>query len=444
MLTETRAPETLPTTRRLVRYDVRGLFGWREFSFELAGTGPTLLTGANGSGKSTILRTIHDTGIGAWPQLQRHAFTELELTFDDGRVLRVDRGDDGLRVGLGDSSWQFTPDKLTPVDLDEFSYGRERQIYRLGSGEYFFEGRSYQKRELELVLSVRQSLQHDGAMWVADIPKWFQVLFITDQRLIAPAEERSRYLAPSIYTTASIFGGGSAEVKRIVDQYARDLGTQMSRVLSGYAAASQNLDREFPRKIVDAMTAKTPEVVEVRRLMAQVQQKREALQAVGLLEGGAGVEWFDTQRFEEASVRPVIKIFAEDTLRKFATLDDMRARLELFLEFLNRHYERKRVTANARDGLVLLLEDPGRVLKPSELSSGEQQILVLAYQVLFERDPGTLVLIDEPELSLHVLWQASLVDDLTKMGRARGLSFILATHSPTLIADREDLQRSLD
>jgi ABC-type glutathione transport system ATPase component len=83
-------------------------------------------------------------------------------------------------------------------------------------------------------------------------------------------------------------------------------------------------------------------------------------------------------------------------------------------------------------------------LPPTRLSSGEQQILVLAHQILFAAKPKTLVLIDEPELSLHVVWQATFVDDLARMGSVADLSFLLATHSPTLIGGREDLKRSLN
>ena len=71
-------------------------------------------------------------------------------------------------------------------------------------------------------------------------------------------------------------------------------------------------------------------------------------------------------------------------------------------------------------------------------------MLVLAYQVMFLASPGTLVLIDEPEISLHVMWQDRLVDQLTEMSRARDLTFVLATHSPSLIGARETLKRSLD
>ena len=75
---------------------------------------------------------------------------------------------------------------------------------------------------------------------------------------------------------------------------------------------------------------------------------------------------------------------------------------------------------------------------------GEQQMLVLAYQLLFETTPGTLLLIDEPEISLHVAWQNRFVEDITEMGRGRDIQFLLATHSPTLIGGRENIRRPLD
>jgi ABC-type glutathione transport system ATPase component len=97
-----------------------------------------------------------------------------------------------------------------------------------------------------------------------------------------------------------------------------------------------------------------------------------------------------------------------------------------------------------RGFIIRISGDETVELQPSRLSSGEQQILVLAHEILFKAKPGTLVLIDEPELSLHVIWQASFVEDLALMGQVNDLSFLLATHSPTLIGGRDELKRSLD
>jgi hypothetical protein len=42
----------------------------------------------------------------------------------------------------------------------------------------------------------------------------------------------------------------------------------------------------------------------------------------------------------------------------------------------------------------------------SELSSGEQQVLSMVIRLVATVEPGTLFLIDEPEISLHVSWQS--------------------------------------
>jgi len=49
---------------------------------------------------------------------------------------------------------------------------------------------------------------------------------------------------------------------------------------------------------------------------------------------------------------------------------------------------------------------------------------------------GSLVLIDEPELSLHPEWQIKYIDLLVKtFGRYRGCHFVVATHSPMVISE---------
>ena len=71
-------------------------------------------------------------------------------------------------------------------------------------------------------------------------------------------------------------------------------------------------------------------------------------------------------------------------------------------------------------------------------------MMVLAYEILFRASPKTLVIVDEPEISLHVLWQDTLIEDLASMGDPSQLQFLRATHSPVLLASHPELERSLD
>ena len=65
------------------------------------------------------------------------------------------------------------------------------------------------------------------------------------------------------------------------------------------------------------------------------------------------------------------------------------------------------------------------------------------YDLIFGTTNKTLILIDEPELSLHIKWQLSYVDELLSIIKATGFSAVLATHSPQIIHDKWDLTVSL-
>ena len=74
-------------------------------------------------------------------------------------------------------------------------------------------------------------------------------------------------------------------------------------------------------------------------------------------------------------------------------------------------------------------EGVGRSLK--DLSSGERQILIVLTYLAFMSGPNSVFIIDEPELSLHLRWQAYLIEAL-KVLRPSGGQIILATHAPEI------------
>ena len=69
------------------------------------------------------------------------------------------------------------------------------------------------------------------------------------------------------------------------------------------------------------------------------------------------------------------------------------------------------------------------------LSSGERQILSMLYAATYQSDRGRVVLIDEPELSLHIDWQRKLLDRMAQQLGQRQI--IVCTHSPEIGADHD-------
>lgn len=77
-----------------------------------------------------------------------------------------------------------------------------------------------------------------------------------------------------------------------------------------------------------------------------------------------------------------------------------------------------------------------------ELSSGEKQILIVLTYLAFLAGGDSIFVIDEPELSLHVRWQAQLIDALREL-QPDGCQIILATHAPEIAGKAKESCRIL-
>lgn len=67
----------------------------------------------------------------------------------------------------------------------------------------------------------------------------------------------------------------------------------------------------------------------------------------------------------------------------------------------------------------------------NSLSSGERKIIALAFYAIFA--DRAILIMDEPELSVSILWQERLLADLLDYGNFN--SIIIATHSPYIARD---------
>jgi len=175
---------------------------------------------------------------------------------------------------------------------------------------------------------------------------------------------------------------------------------------------------------------------EIRTDLADLEQHRSRLVDAGVLALGLEPP-LPTKRFDETTQR-VLAVYIRDTKEKLAVFDDLLARIELIKSIVDSRFLHKALFVDREAGFVLKARDGGPV-ELSDLSSGEQHELVLLYELLFRAPPGTLILIDEPELSLHIAWQQQFLRDLLKITRLAGLQALIATHSPQIIHDRWDL-----
>lgn len=107
-----------------------------------------------------------------------------------------------------------------------------------------------------------------------------------------------------------------------------------------------------------------------------------------------------------------------------------------FISLLNTMFNsRKKFSVSEKNELVVMTKD-GRVIGLEELSSGEKQLLIILGETLLQHSEHVIYIADEPELSLHVIWQEQLIGAITKINP--NAQIIFATHSPDIVGVAQD------
>ncbi|MEL5590904.1 AAA family ATPase [Serratia ureilytica] len=72
-------------------------------------------------------------------------------------------------------------------------------------------------------------------------------------------------------------------------------------------------------------------------------------------------------------------------------------------------------------------------IKIESLSSGERQLLYILSRVANTKNKPAFLLMDEPEISLHLNWQEKLIPSIKKLNQ--NCQIIIVTHSPAIVMD---------
>ena len=109
-------------------------------------------------------------------------------------------------------------------------------------------------------------------------------------------------------------------------------------------------------------------------------------------------------------------------------------KIEIFKKIIETSdFADKTLQLDRRYGFRFILNNEDKtILSSDRLSSGEQHLVVMAFELLFMAPDDSLVLIDEPEISFHMLWQVDFLKKLELILGVRKLQCVVATHSPQI------------
>ncbi|MFH9585410.1 AAA family ATPase [Streptomyces luteogriseus] len=446
--------------RRLIEIRVKGLLGRFDHKIEFPEEDEfIILHGPNGIGKTKLLELIRALSSPLRVQnIARIPFASAELIYSDGCILEAVRNYQET-LPLGDGLEKKTrqviiklhlPDRSDPVrwhsnfDSDEVNTVRLREYASryLGVEQV---GPDLWESDSGDVFTINELLEIYGDRLP---PAFFRA---SQQRKIPPPLrsfvegnevhliETQRLLGLQASSPAHRPAKHTSTIK--VEQFSKDLSRRLDEALAENSRVSQELDRTYPERLLRAQS-EFPDEQKIRARYAEQNELRRRLAEISLLGEKSGV--ISIPDGMASWQKNVLWTYLQDSDKKLSTFKDILDRVSLLLGIVNKRFLHKHLEIDRRRGLKVISDDEEKHELPlSTLSSGEQHELVILYDLLFNVQPGALVLIDEPEISLHVSWQKSFIDDLRRIASLVRFRSIVATHSPQIAGKWIDRMISL-
>lgn len=235
----------------------------------------------------------------------------------------------------------------------------------------------------------------------------------------------------------------------IID-YSNELLKKIAQNREEFSNVSETKERDFPNRLVEYVDSGENflDASEIVYKLSDLEKKREELEKLGLVLPGKTTTLPQNKDLDDTMLK-FYSLYISDTEEKLSVFDDIKKKLELLLNIINNktQFSNKRMRIDNRKGVVFepieSSEAEKRIIPLDKLSSGEKHDFILFYEFIFKATENSIVLIDEPEISLHVAWQMEFVNELSKICDMNGIQAVIATHSPDIVNGNNDILVSL-
>lgn len=129
--------------------------------------------------------------------------------------------------------------------------------------------------------------------------------------------------------------------------------------------------------------------------------------------------------------------YIKSLMSRLSAIDSIYQVIDKFIKTINSFLTDKEISYKVSQGFSIS-NSRNQPLDPDQLSSGEQQLLLLFCYILTGRDKPCIFMVDEPEISLNIKWQRKLIQSLLDITEGSDIQFIFASHSMELLAQHRN------
>ena len=431
---------------------IKKLFGLFDYHITLdTSENITILTGPNGYGKTTILNIIYHFFNQQFSYFQKLNFESISFEFSENKRMELTKKE---KKAILTNNTAIFPRVYTDIHINFFDSEK-----KIGTFIYDSELRELIANELKNFFSLRQieedlwintrtnekiSLNNFLNIYKEQLPEHFLSLIKKKQSeeennpIIIFLNSLNIYLIKEQRLLHKIFGRYKDEdtFLNTIELYAEELKKLIEEKQLEAYQITQKLDSSFPKRLIEAKTVIDEATFKER--FAKLKDKQSKLQQFGITTVEQEIPDYNTESAK------VLSVYLNDSEEKLSVYDDLLTKIDLFVSIISqKDFAFKTLQISSGKGFSFYQNKTLQPLSLTDLSSGEQHEVVLLYELLFKTAPNTLILIDEPEISLHVIWQKAFIDDLKKISKLKKISFLVSTHSPQIINNYWGLTRDL-
>ncbi|MDO6654512.1 AAA family ATPase [Anaerobacillus sp. 1_MG-2023] len=435
---------------KLKKISVTKLFGIFDHEIRLNNErGITIIIGENGLGKTKILEMLESFFKGDIYRLKNIEFECLRFEFDDDfywEVYKEHKDEEEIALLVKENN---NVDGIFALDIEEFSPERARRealhlarmhgsLRRLGADRW--ENRSNREiyNSIEVIEKFGAEYSTVNVIKESDPPSWFI--------------SRLESLNVSLIETQRVYDFAYPDRTHIetVKKYSGELTDFIKQKLTESTELSSKLDRTYPNRLIEQLKTGSQNISEneLNEKLKELEDKRSLFDEVGLVETekNSALSLIDNP---ENVVKDVLMLYVKDSFEKLEIFDELAKKIKLFLKIINARFKHKKLHVNKDDGFQFkstVIKDKDGIFETiplDQLSSGEKNELILFYKLIFNTSTNSLILIDEPEISLHISWQNKFISDLKEIHKLNQLDILIATHSPDIISNNWDLRVEL-
>ena len=437
---------------RISSFSINGLFGTFNHSVFLKDDGITIIIGKNGIGKTYFLNAIDNFFSLKWEFFIDLEFDSIEFVLNDGSrwtVNKVERDDKLLfeinESGKKEESFEFDLTILeniskrsyySPSDINQKAIEISKIMPTINKISYnrFLDG------ETGLQYSRTELIEEFGNQ-------------IVQRRVYSPIEKEkiTGKIAKIIDANKTEFvetqriyniEDGELATRENITYYAKELVRMINETEKEYNEVSVKLDSNFVFDLVNYSQNNPVDEHSILNRYNELIEKTQMLSRMGLLSSEENRKAITSEQAKESA--NAIDLYIRNTEKKLKKYDKLKNNVSLFKKIINERFEHKELYIDRDKGfLVKSTSVEKRNIPLHKLSSGEKNEFNLFFKLIFLTDKDSIILIDEPEISLHVEWQNAFIQDLQGIIEKNNFRVIIATHSPDVIDDNWALTNDL-